>query len=167
MISSQGGSIYAGNPGTICIEKRTVLAQAAGNFSTATWASGRFRQIDLTLRQLAVTGGSNIDEIKMVGLTGTYNSTLQYSGGPPGIVSSASKIFAFGSAKVTGQYLFDIPAAPALKSVTSKNNLLESSPAQQQEVFGKNDDTTHEVTGLIFVIATDVVSFSYELYGIP
>lgn len=146
----------------------TKTAQAVGNYATATWAAGTYRQVRLVLRQITVTGGSNIDEIRMAGLTGTYNSTFMYwQSVAPGFVSSASKLLAFSSAVVRGEFIFDLPDAPSMKGYTGKANVTSQSTAQGYEYVGKNDDTTHEVTGLVLVIATDVVTFSYELYGLP
>ncbi len=144
----------------------TVANFAPGTYSTATFAPGLYKELRLVLRQLATTGGSNIDAIQMAGLTGAYDSRQLYDGGgTPGSFGGA-KIIMFSSAIATADITLDLPPAPYMKTV--KGILSNTAASTISVLAGKNDDTTHEVTGLEFIIAgAGDVTFSYELYGLP
>ncbi len=145
----------------------TCAAQAIGTKATATWTAGTYKQVKLVIRQYATVNSSGINDVTMVGCTGVYKSSIIYVGSPSAYSGSATAYVGWAGRIASGEFLFDIPAAPKIKMMQGISVVSDASPLQLQVHGASNADTTHDVTGIGIVTINDITSFSYELYGMP
>jgi hypothetical protein len=156
------------SPQWVTIQATTKTNQPIGTFATTTWPALAYRQVRLSVRLLA-SGGGTVDEVKLVGLTGTYSSQRVYGfAGAAGSDSSGAKIVVFpaGTVGYRADYTFDLPAAPAIKTMLGLH-YTPTVPPIPSAWAGGNTDTTNEVTGLQLITVSNICSFSFELYGLP
>src|SRR6185369_11448423 len=79
------------------IQSAAVSSHAVGDYATATWAAGTYSELLLKVRQTARSTTGGIDSIKLVGLTGTYKSTIVQA--DPAGFGSANAIATVSSTK--------------------------------------------------------------------
>lgn len=152
----------------VLIQQATRTAQAVGTFLTTTWASGAYKQVRLVLRQTAKSTTGGINNVTMVGLSGAYKTSVHYNVGTGmGATNQATAYVGWANQIAAGEFMFDLPAAPALKMFRGMSDITDTANVQHQTHGGFNASTTEEVTGLGIVTINDTCDFSFELWGLP
>jgi hypothetical protein len=140
------------------------LTLVTTDITSTSFAAGLYKRLVVHVREGSASG-SGLSDINLVGLTGVYTSAFIYNSGPVQFPTRWAMGWN-GSPNSSGVFTFEIPPAPQVKRFTGMSQLAGAAP-QLQTHGGWNDDTTHEVTAVKFVIYGAGYQLAYDVYGVP
>jgi len=157
----------AGRIGAEILIERKVLTAATGWTST-TWAAGAYRSLRMKLR--LDSGASNEIGVTLAGLTGTYRTTFEYQqngASPVGFKYDANwNIDLYTNCQIWADMEIETGGirTMAFRGITGS----DAGGTGMKSVRGEciNDDTTHNVTGLVLAFAAASTGIGY-LWGVP